>query len=190
MPNCDFYGTLDDHAALLNWLFEGEACHVYELYSDFEHPLRRFSNSSDVVAQFDRRHRTGEKWSEVHLALYVLGAGPAFVPRHVLLDARVCDGATYRYAAKGWGLVQLYLGGLTPANSLRSSHTNHFTQAKAWAQAGTGQPVPDSWDFKKITSFSSRLNRHIRKRRVGESGGRAILPGAHQLWQAGATLLP
>lgn len=191
MPNCDFYANSEDHIDLLTWLFSEGTCHVYESYSDFETPLKRFFSSSEVIAQFDRQYATGEKWKNVHLQLHVTGAGPSLVPRRLSLNPTVCDGATYRYSAEGWGLVQLYLGG--PTNKgLEDSHTNHNTQkrAEAWAPSIPSQSDVGLWDFKRITSFSSRLNRQVRKLSVGKLGSRAVLPGALKLWQSGVSLLP
>lgn len=48
----------------------------------------------------------------------------------------------------------------------------------------------DAWDFARITAFSSRLNREIRKRSVAKIGGRPLLPGALALWNAGVAMGP
>src|SRR5262245_30214039 len=104
MPNCDFYATSEDHEGLLSWLFAEATCHVYELGSDFEKPLRRFESPEEVLREFDRIYPNGEPWREVHLQLYVIGAGPKFEPRRVALNPKACNGASFRYAADGWGL--------------------------------------------------------------------------------------
>lgn len=192
MPNCDFYATQEDHESLLTWLFAEETCHIYELASDFERPLKRFTSASEVLAQFDREYTTGKKWHTVHLQLYVLGAGPAFTPRRIKLNPAACNGATFRYNADGWGLVQLYLHSVSQKD-LESSHTNHNTQLRAekWAPYNTDEsktPV-EAWDFKKITAFSSRLNREIKKRSVATLNGRAVLASALNYYQTSAGLL-
>ena len=191
MPNCAFYAAPKDHESLLTWLFSEDTCHVYELGSDWERPLRQFHSASEVLAQFDRRYTTGLKWDTIHLKLYVLGAGPPFEPHRISLDPKYCDGATFRYGAEGWGLIQFYLGGLTP-NGLVSSHTNHNSQRRAevWSSAIPEWPNVALWDFNRITSFSSRLNREVRKRSVGKIGSQAVLPGAANLWNRGTHLLP
>ena len=191
MPHCGFYATPEDHKGLLSWLFAEDTCQVYESSSTFERPLRHFHSASEVLAQFNRCYVTGEKWTGVDLKLYVLGAGPPFTPQRVSLSPKSCDGATFRYTADGWGLVQLYLR--APARSgLEVSTTNHNTQKRAetWAPVIRDQSDVGSWDFKRITAFSSRLNRDIRKRSVGKLGSRAVLPGAFELWQSGVSLLP
>lgn len=191
MPNCDFYATIDDHRELLNWLFSEGTCDVYELYSDFETELRKFSSVVEVLDQFDRRYATGERWKSIELQLYVLGAGPVFQPQRLSVNPKFCDGATYRYMARGWGLVQLYLQ-RPMQEGLESSHTNHFTHKGAAAKAATEEEHAEVnlWDFKKITAFSSRLNRQIRNKSVGKLNSRPVLPGGQKVWESGGSLYP
>lgn len=191
MPNCDFYGTPHDHEQLLNWLFNEGTCRVYELSSEFEQPLKEFKTAKEVLAQFDRTYSTGEKWHTVHLQLYVIGASPPFIPVRVNLNPEKCGGATFRYAAEGWGLVQLYLSAVT-VHGLKNSHSNHNSQKRAitWAPTFKDMQSVEAWDFKKITSFSSRLNRQIKKLSVAKRGNNVVLPDALKFWQEGTTLLP
>jgi hypothetical protein len=191
MPNCDFYATVEDHEVLLSWLFSEATCHVYELASDFGQPLQRFESPEDVLLQFERCYPTGKKWRAVHLQLYVIGTGPPFAARRVKLNPKSCNGASFRYAAEGWGLVQLYLESAT-ADGVNNSHTNHNsrTRAESWAPTCPDLGDPSAWDFDRISSFSARLNRQIRKSAVGKIGSRAVLPGAMKVWQSGQALGP
>jgi hypothetical protein len=191
MPNCDFYATPQDHQGLLTWLFEEKTCHVYELSSMVEQPLRRFASVQRVLELFEERYTTGERMRTVHLQLHVLGASPLFLPNRVALNPKTCDGATFRYVAEGWGLVQLYLGTIC-RGELLNSHTNHFSQKSAGSWVGVREQTAKvgEWDFKRITSFSSRLNREIKRRSVARLGSRAVLPGALALWEAGMNFPP
>jgi len=190
VPNCDFYATPEDHEPLLRWLFAEATCHVYELASAFEQPMKRFESEVDVMRQFERRYPNGDRW-QVHLQLYVLGAGPPFEPRRIALNPSACGGATFRYTAEGWGLVQLYLSA-PRSDRLENSHTNHNsrTRAERWEPIHADQAGTDAWDFARISAFSSRLNRQIRKRGVAKVGNRTVLPGALKLWESGMTLAP
>lgn len=184
MPNCDFYATPDDHAVLLRWLFAEKTCDVHELSSEPEQLLRQFRSADEVLALF-------RESVAVHLQLFVVGAGPPLIPRRVSLNPELCKGMRFRYAAEGWGLVQLNLG--SPNNGhLQNSHTNHNSLKRAQAWAGTiGElGAPQSWDFKRINSFSSRMNREVKKQSVATIGRRSILPGALALWEAGVSLAP
>jgi len=191
MPNCDFYAVPNDHQQLLDWLFREGTCRLFELYSDFEKPLREFCSVEEVMSLFSRAYSNGKMWDTLHLRLYVLDAGPSIVPRRVKLDPKACNGATFRYAAEGWGLVQLYLAA-EGTDGLKNSHTSHFSLKRAGTWAST---IPESqpialWDFKRITAFSSRLNRQIKKMSVATIGRRAVLSGALGLWEKGIALLP
>jgi len=88
-------------------------------------------------------------------------------------------------------LVQLYLSA-PRADRLESSHTNHNskTRAERWEPIYADQAGTNAWDFARISAFSSRLNRQIRKRGVAKVGSRAVLPGALKLWESGMTLAP
>jgi hypothetical protein len=74
---------------------------------------------------------------------------------------------------------------------LKNSHTNHnsLKRAQGWAGVGDSSP-PDAWDFKRITAFSSHLNRTIRGRAVAMIGSRIVLNGALNLWDSGGSLAP
>jgi hypothetical protein len=191
MPNCDFYATPTDHRILLDWLFREQTCQVYELASAWEEPLRLFQTTEEVLSQFERTYVTGKRWTAIHLQLYVLGAGPGFEPRKVALNPEACNGATFRYGAAGWGLVQLYLESVSD-NRLSNSHTNHGSQKRAetWATTVDDLDDPGRWDFARINSFSARLNRQIKKQSVAKLGSRPVLPGALALWDAGVALGP
>jgi hypothetical protein len=190
MPNCNFYATPKDHEVLLHWLFEEATCRVFELASDFEQPLKEFRSTDEVISQFERTHSTGVNWHQIYLQLYVLGAAPPFVPKRISLNPEACNGATFRYGAEGWGLVQLYLGAESK-HGIEMSHTNHNSQKRAevWASTITNMQEPSLWDFKKVTAFSSRLNRQIKKLSVAKVGSCLILPNAFKLRQAGTLLV-
>jgi hypothetical protein len=185
MPNCDFYATAADHEPLLEWLFAENTSAIYELSSIGENPLRRFTNAAEIMRE-----------SAFTLQLHVNNSGPVPEPRRIDIDPKyhASCGFRYRYALDGWGLVQLYLRVPTTRNNKRhldNSHTNHSTQTRAerWAPvSGDIMGSPDAWDFKKITSFSSRLNREIRKRAVANINSRAVLPSALAEWENGVNL--
>jgi len=188
MPNCDFFATAADHAPLLAWLFDENTCAVYEAYSPGEAPLRRFAGAAEVMREFEREGAYGR----CHLRLHVNGSGPVPEPRRIdiIASEQAACGFRYRYTIEGWGLVplQLYVPQMKKGQrQLDKSHTNHNSQkrAEAWADIRQGMNSPDAWDFRKVTAFSSRLNRQIRKRAVAKWGGCSILAGAWTEWENG-----
>ena len=144
-----------------------------------------------MLDQFQRTYANGKPWHSVDLQLYGKDAAPRFKPIRVILDPKACNGATFRYSAEGWGLVQLYLS-TTDGTTLRDSHTNHNTlnRAAKWAGSHVSIDPPSAWDFAKITAFSSRLNRQIRKAKVAKLKSRVVLPGGLKAWDQGYILSP
>jgi hypothetical protein len=155
-----------------------------------EKPLKRFETVVDVMRQFERRYPNGEPW-QVDLNLYVLGAGPPFEPRRITLDPKASGSATFRYAAEGWELVHLHLSA-PRADRLENSHTNHNpkTRTERWEPVRGVEPGPAARHFARITAFSSRLNRQVKKRGVSKIGSRVVLAGTLKLWERGVSLAP
>lgn len=190
MPNCNFYAALDDHASLLDWLFHDGRCEVFESYSEFERPLVQCFTPADFLKLFERRYTNGRPVNAVSLTLYVSASGPRPIVRRIALKPESCGGATFRFNIEGWGLISLNLE--VPSDSgLRCSHTNHNSKARAerWADVSDRLGKPDAWDFAKVTAYSSRLNREIRKRAADKLGSRAVLPGARRLAETGVRFL-
>ena len=191
MPNCDWYGTKDDHAQILDFLFDSNTCEVYELSSDFDKPLKLFTSTQAVLDQFKRKYSNGKLWNSVYLQIMVLGCGPNFQPTRVVLDPLKCSGATHKYKASGWGLIQLYLHTISDG-ALGDSHSNHnsLKRAESWSLLSEGWDSPEDWNFSGISKFSSRLNRTIRKAAVAKIESRVILPNAYEHWKEGGKLNP
>ncbi|EMO27416.1 hypothetical protein LEP1GSC170_0955 [Leptospira interrogans serovar Bataviae str. HAI135] len=84
MPSCSWYGTLKDHIEILNYLFQKKNCSIYESYSDFEKPIRIFSNVEEIIQEFQS--------NTIFLNIYVQGSGPKFKARKILLDPKNATG--------------------------------------------------------------------------------------------------
>ncbi len=191
MPNCDFYATDGDHELLLDYIFDESLVEVYELSSDFDKPLKQFHSTGEVMKEFDRTYTNGNKWSSLHLQLYVLGSSHKFKPTKVFYKNENCDKETFKYKAEGYGLIQLYLS-VPDKGLLSNSHTNHNTKKRAetWARTEIEIEEVAAWDFDVITKYSSKLNRYIRKLSVGKITSRPVLSNAYKLWNNGADFGP
>jgi len=190
MPNCDWYATPTDNKPILDFIFEEKIFDVYENASEYKQPLKRFNSTQEVLAQFNNRYPNGKLWHSVYLQLYVKGSGPPFKATRISLKPQKCDGATYRYAAKGVGLIQFYIE-KCEAGKLRNSHTNHNSKKRAekWAGVAFDFNEVDRWDFDLINKVSSRLNRQIRKQQVAKFGPRVVFQQASELWKNGTELI-
>ncbi|WP_061206994.1 hypothetical protein [Leptospira santarosai] len=181
MPNCDFYAAREDNKALLELLFLNGGCRVYESYSHMDAELVEFSSMSDLERHFGIADWHKPLRESILLQILPMNAGPVTVER-IALDPAKCNGATFRYSANGWGLVQLHLEA-ERGDKMRASNSNHNSEkrALAWASTYPDMPGPSAWDWVHVVSFSNRLNRVIRKLGVEKAGSRTILPKAAEL---------
>ena len=188
MPNCDFFAAGTDHQQLLaHVLTQGDA-DIYASDSKFGQPLRQFRSLSDFEEHFSITDWRIGATESILLQLYPHGAKGRFVARRIGPMPRSTD-KVYRYAAEGWGLVQLYLE--PPRKGiLRASHTNHnsVARAEAWSETIRYLGKPSAWDWQRVASFSRGLNRYIRKLAVAKVNSRVILPNAAALQKQGVEL--
>lgn len=186
MPNCDWYGTVEDHRIILDFLFQEKNCLIYELYSDYEKPLKLFSNTNEIIEEFERTYPNNKKWNTIYLNIYAQGSGPKFKPRKIRLDPKKCQGATFRYSADGLGMIQLYLS-VSEDGKLKNSHTNHnsFKRIEKWREFNFTSIFSKKWNFEIINKFSNKLVRKIRSMAYAKIGSRIITENAFLLWENG-----
>lgn len=180
MPNCDFYATGSDIDDVLNFVFELEGVAVFELYSPFDQRLLQFRSPADVSHRYpDVGVCTGNAPS-ILLAIFPVSHLDQKRVKRITLKPGKASGASFREVIEGWGMIQLQIGGAGP-NGIVHSHTNHNSAARAKAWESTYPdlgPVAD-WDFKLVSSVSSRINRHIRNNlAVSKIGSRPVLKDA------------
>ena len=186
MPNCQWFATIDDHAALLGEVFEWGAVDVWELSSRPNQPLRQFQSPAEVLAEFDRPDLVR---SFVHLLLWVRGAGPGLSKRRVNVTTGPLQG-TWIEHADHTGCLSFYLEAFRSGQRLELSSTNTSSLA-SFPDAVNGvvtEPGGVTWDIGLCNRTSSALNRKIRKRAVAKIGSASVLPGALDLWEGGEQL--
>ena len=184
MPNRDFFALGEDRRQVLDYVFADGACRVFELYSPFDAELAEFKAVADVEARYAIRDWTVPDSQGLLLQLLPHDAAGELVIDRVELNPRKCNGATFRYSCKGWGLVQLYLESVH-RGVLRPSHTNHNSpkRAKAWSSTYPELGAPEAWNWDEVVAFSRRLNRQIDKLAVARIGSRRVLPKAADFLQ-------
>ena len=180
MPNCDYFALGSDFTQVLDFIFAESGCRVFEAYSPFNEELVEFRTTPEVIARYGSE-MSPQGNGGVFLQLLAPGSGEVVVER-------LGTGAeTFRYAASGWGMIQMQFGHVAKGR-LFSSHTNHNTMKRAllWEphnRARLGSAL--AWDWPLVAKTSGRINRFIRKLGVSKLGSRIILPEAARQISAG-----
>jgi hypothetical protein len=102
--------------------------------------------------------------------------------KRIVFNLGAVPGATFRYDARGWGLIQLYFVAQRDGK-LKASHTNHQSEtgARRWEPIFMDEPDRvDDWDWGGVQRTSASLNRFIRATAPSKFGSRPVLPSAHE----------
>jgi hypothetical protein len=186
MPNIDFYAAGADFLAVLTYVFDRSGCRVFESYSPLGEEIAEFKSIKDLSARYTIGVCRGSAPSAL-LQLVPPSGSNRFTIQRISLSPDVCHGHTFRYSVEGWGLVQLYIGGIGP-HGLVNSHSNHNTEARArkWAETYRDLGPVELWNWRETTAVSSALNRFIRaKLTIYKLGSRPVLRDAAAAFAAG-----
>lgn len=188
MNNCDFYANKDDLISLLDFIYRETDCRVFESYSEFGNDLREFNSTSDLLKVFDLG-QCKMQHDQILLKLYSPSAKGDFLVEKINLNPEKCQGHAIRYSCGGWGLIQLYLGGIfEPEKKIVHSHLGHNSEKRAlkWASLYPEYGKPEEWDWKSLSSTSRKIIYHITKKLSDKKeGSRSILFNAAISIQSG-----
>ncbi|TWI80641.1 hypothetical protein IQ13_3320 [Lacibacter cauensis] len=182
--NYDFFADKADKLQLLEYIFSETDLQVYDLGSPYGQEISNYKSVDEISSKFDLSNGdkfavTFQLWSPRHKGQ------PIF--RKIDLDPKRCNGHTFRYSTDGWGLIQLYFGGLKN-NKLNQSHIGHFNETGALKNEGINKfnGSVSSWDWTEIQTTSRRLKYQIHnKLATRKIGGFGVLPGADRLEKEG-----
>jgi len=183
MAQLKFFAARVDQQAVIDFLFGETDLRVFEASSAFGEQLREFHSFENVAAAFNVGIDEHGHGTAVTLALWSPAVMDALEIERVALDPTKCQGSTFRYTMKGWGLIHLHLGGVH-GRVITASYLGHNTErrARAWDhERGV--------DWARLTQVSNRIQYHIRKRLAAAMvPGRPILPEACELAKCGYAL--
>ncbi|MFZ1632245.1 MAG: hypothetical protein WAT43_00120 [Chitinophagales bacterium] len=182
--NYNFYANKEDKLEIFEFIFKETDLHIYDLSSAHEQQICQYKTVEEISSKFDlvnggKYETTFQLWSPRHKGK------PIF--RKINLDPKRCNGHTYRYTTDGWGLIQLYFGGIRNGE-LYQSHIGHFNEKGALKWEGTNKTngLVNLWDWTEIQVTSRKLKYYIHNklaaRKIGSFG---VLPGADKLEQQG-----
>jgi hypothetical protein len=152
MANLDFYALGDDLRSLFRFIYAETDVVVYELASEFDCNVRRFSSLAELEAIFNL-----DDLKATHLQLW----SPTVMARPVIRRIQLkVPGHSFRHTVEGAGLIQLYLDG-------QRDEVIYHTHYGHWNEAGARQRSmhsADDCDWRALAKLSGRIHRHIRVR--------------------------
>lgn len=183
----DFFADKADKLEILDFIFKKTDLHVYDLSSAYGQEIYQYKAVDEVSSKFDLDNGdkfavTFQLWTPRHKGK------PLF--RKINLDPKHCNGHAFRYSTDGWGLIQLYFGGLKN-NELNQSHIGHFNESGALKNESSTafNGKVNAWDWAEIQATSRKLkyliHNKLATRKIGCLG---VLPGADRLEKHGIKL--
>ena len=172
----------------MNYIFKETDLQIFDLAAPFGQKVKEYKSIVDITSSFDLKN---EKSHAIHFQLWSpqFKGDPIF--NRVELNPKHCEGHSFRFSTEGWGLIQLYLGGIK-GPYLKHSHIGHFNQKGAlkWEGVNHLNGKVDLWDWKAIKKTSDRLKYMLDKKlAVQRKGSYGVLMGAAQLQHQGITLI-
>jgi len=183
----DFFADGTDKIELLQHIFQETDLQLFDSYSNYDQEICRYKSTTEITSKFDLQ--SGGQ-SAVSFVLW----SPKFEGKvnfkKIELDQKRVKGHKFRYATEGWGLIQLYFGGIQN-NVLHHSHIGHqsLKRAMAWEHTGPTLGKVADWNWNEVNSTSRKLKYHIHnKMAVRKIGSLDILKGAEKLNGSGTIL--
>jgi len=174
--NYDFFADGNDVVNILNFVFSETDLILYQLGSDYGEDIKCFQTTEDVLKVYN--------FPKIPNSTYFQLWTPRFkgdlVIRKVELDPKYCQGHTFRFSTEGWGLIQLYFGGLR-GDRLEHSHLGHqsIKRATNWEDNYKDLGSASKWDWKEVESTARKLKYQIHNRMaVKKINSFGILKGA------------
>ncbi len=180
----DFFADKDDKVQILDFIFRETDLQIFDLGSPYGQKISQYKTTKEIVSKFDLRN--GDKFA-VTFQLWTPRFKGDLIFRKVDLDPKRCNGHTFRYSTDGWGLIQLYFGGVKN-NELNRSHIGHQSQKRAmtWEINNQGLGQVSKWDWAEVEKVARGLKYQIHnkltKRKIESVG---ILAGADKLEEQG-----
>jgi hypothetical protein len=183
----NFFADKVDKIKILEFIFNETDLHIFDLDSVYGQEICEYKSADEILSKFDlvngdKFSVTFQLWSHRHKGQTLF--------RKIDLDPKQCNGQTFRYTTDGWGLIQLYFGGIKN-NELNQSHMGHFNEKDAlkWEETNSFNGKVSNWDWAEVQTTSRKLKSYIHnkmaKRKTGSFG---ILDGADKLEKAGIKL--
>jgi hypothetical protein len=180
----DFFADETDKIELLNFIFRETDLQVFDHASTAGLEINEYKTTEEIVSKFDLRN--GDKFA-VTFQLWTPRLKGDLVFRKIALDPKYSSGHTFRYSTDGWGLIQLYFGGVKN-NELNLSHIGHQSQKRALANENNHPEMGQvsKWDWREVEKVARGLKYQIHNKMTRKKfGAVGVLIGADKLEEQG-----
>jgi hypothetical protein len=183
MARLAFFATKKDYLAIFDFLFRSTDCCLYELASEYEKPIRKYSTIAEVEQCFLSGRQPGSILA-THLRPWSPSAFSDPVIEKISLKPEKCQGHTFRYMFRGPGSVVFHFGGTTESEIIYSEY-NHFDEPSPSAPK-----FDDGIDWPNFKKLSGKIQYHIRGRlALAKLPGHFVLPDAMEHAKQGFLLV-
>ncbi len=155
----DFFADKGTKLKILEFIFKETDLHVYDLSSKPGQEICEYKTVDEISSKFDLVN--GDKFA-VTFQLWTPRHKGRPIFRKIELDPKYSNDETFRYATDGWGLIQLYFGGIQ-FDKQNVSHIGHFNEKGAIGREDSNSfnGKADAWDWKEIQKTSRKLKQRI-----------------------------
>ena len=180
----NFFADKQDKLDILDYIFMDTDLRIYDFDSQSGQEIFEYQSISEIERKFDLTY--GNKFSVTFQLWTPRHKGEPIFER-VELNPKYCKESVFRYSTVGWGLIQLYFGGIEN-NVLNQSHIGHFNERGALNRESISprRGKVDEWDWSEINKTSRKLKYLIHtKMSVRKVGSVGVLKGADDLSKQG-----
>ena len=134
---------------------------AYQDYSDFDSELKQYNSEHELFLAINTAIKN--KAFSVNFSIYYPEAKGYFFSDKRELDKKKSNGATFRYIASGWGLIQLQIDLKNQIKPKVRVAVNTQKRAEAWSQTYPEFKDPALWDWKFVEKQARRIIRVLKQ---------------------------
>lgn len=180
MANLDFFSVKEDQVNLLNYIFANTHFSVFESSSDFDKNLRHFKTTEELMENCKLGLDNFGYGTSVTLQLWQKNIDKeSFIKK---IDLNKSTGHSFRYSLQGFGLIQLYFGGIYK-NMITSSHFGSFEEKGALKHGFNG-----NLDWMLLKKEFNIIANYIKRDSKIKAGSMIVMKKAHALGKSGNKL--
>ncbi len=181
MSSLDFFAIKQDQKDLFSFIINETNFSIYESYSKFEVELLQFHSIDEIERNYDIGN---DKYGNGTNILLQLWSKP-FVDNVRIEKIKQINGKveSYRYSIRGFGLVQLYLGGIYNQSLISSSHLGTFDEKSA-----INHGYQNGVNWVELKKEYNKISNYIKRNTKIQAQSRYLLKNAHENGMSGLIL--